>query len=258
MSVLNVVFRKPQFFECDRFNCRMLKKRCLERQKAAFDFYRAHVSHYEECKDCPQGEQIKQETEEPMPAPHPVEGEGTKALKCAAYSGCLGLAAKKNWKKFNCDECEYNEADSLEEIDLDDPSGEQPGPDELDDLELNDESPESTGTGEEVKLCKECGERPPIKPNHPYCAQCMAERSKKKAAESRSKGSGQKTSTNAKARPRKAPQGQDQALTIDFSKYTSILSEVEKLADEEMRPVEMQVIYMLRKSLDNQKMEAGS
>ena len=39
-------------------------------------------------------------------------------------------------------------------------------------------------------------------------------------------------------------------LAINFGKYGSVLERVEELAEEEMRPVDMQVIYMLRRALD--------
>ena len=50
-------------------------------------------------------------------------------------------------------------------------------------------------------------------------------------------------------KPDEALLGPNTALTIDFGKHSSILTEVEKLADEEMRPVDLQVIYMLKQAL---------
>jgi hypothetical protein len=44
--------------------------------------------------------------------------------------------------------------------------------------------------------------------------------------------------------------GPNTILTIDFGKYSPVLRAVEKLAEEEMRPVEFQVIYMLKASLN--------
>jgi hypothetical protein len=42
----------------------------------------------------------------------------------------------------------------------------------------------------------------------------------------------------------------DTVLTVEFGKYSSILKRVERLADEEMRLVELQVIYMVKHDLD--------
>ena len=51
------------------------------------------------------------------------------------------------------------------------------------------------------------------------------------------------------ARPGKAPKTPDTAVRIEFGKYISVFKEVEKLADEEMRPVGLQVAYMLNNQL---------
>jgi len=56
-----------------------------------------------------------------------------------------------------------------------------------------------------------------------------------------------------KAKPEKSVQGQNEALTINFGKYGSILKKVENIAEEEMRPVDLQVIYMLKSYLNNEK-----
>ena len=37
---------------------------------------------------------------------------------------------------------------------------------------------------------------------------------------------------------------------IDFGKYGNILDRIEELADEEVRPVDLQVIYILKKGLE--------
>jgi len=42
------------------------------------------------------------------------------------------------------------------------------------------------------------------------------------------------------------PQRPDTALAIDFGENASILRKVETLTDEEMRPVDLQVLYMLK------------
>ena len=55
--------------------------------------------------------------------------------------------------------------------------------------------------------------------------------------------------TPNKAKPEKPQQSPDTTLTIEFKKHPSILREVEKLAEEEVRPVELQVIYILKQYL---------
>ncbi len=67
-----------------------------------------------------------------------------------------------------------------------------------------------------------------------------------KAQESQKKGD--------KAEPQKTQQDLNTALTIKFGKHNAILREVEKLADKEVRPVDLQVIYILKKYLNNGEM----
>jgi hypothetical protein len=47
---------------------------------------------------------------------------------------------------------------------------------------------------------------------------------------------------------RASPRG-DLELIISFGKYETILKEVESLAEKEMRPIDLQVIYMLKNAL---------
>jgi hypothetical protein len=44
----------------------------------------------------------------------------------------------------------------------------------------------------------------------------------------------------------------DTVLRIDFAKYSSILKEIKKLAEEEVRPVELEVIYILKRYVSGQ------
>jgi hypothetical protein len=55
----------------------------------------------------------------------------------------------------------------------------------------------------------------------------------------------------SRAKPEKPSQSPNTALTIEFKKHPSILREVEKLAEEEVRPLELQVIYILKQYLKN-------
>ena len=92
------------------------------------------------------------------------------------------------------------------------------------------------------KLCEECNEKPLINPVSKYCPSCLGRRAhllkgrKKEPKQAKEKNV---TMFNLK--------GNDTTLTIDFGKYAPLLRDVEKLAEEEMRPVEMQIIYILKK-----------
>lgn len=126
---------------------------------------------------------------------------------------------------------------------------------------------------ENKRLCEDCGQRTTISPTNPYCPVCLALRSnkgrsaKKKPKSKRPRGRPPKKRATASPedapkkektiqdvdKSEKAPVGPDTALTIDFGKYSPILRAVEKHAEDEMRPVDLQVIYILNKYLNGRQ-----
>jgi len=56
-----------------------------------------------------------------------------------------------------------------------------------------------------------------------------------------------------KAHSEKARQDSSTALTIEFGNHISVLRDIEKLSEEELRPVDLQVIYILKRYLDTRK-----
>ena len=54
---------------------------------------------------------------------------------------------------------------------------------------------------------------------------------------------------NGKEKLKKPVMGYNTAITIEFGEHASILQEVEKLSTQELRPVDMQIIYMIKKQL---------
>ncbi|MBW2559755.1 MAG: hypothetical protein JRE40_02745 [Deltaproteobacteria bacterium] len=48
---------------------------------------------------------------------------------------------------------------------------------------------------------------------------------------------------------KEAPGGENTGRTIEFGKHAEVLKGIEKLADEELRTLENQVIYILKKHL---------
>ncbi|MBN2468018.1 MAG: hypothetical protein JXD19_07690 [Deltaproteobacteria bacterium] len=93
------------------------------------------------------------------------------------------------------------------------------------------------------KLCEECGQKQVISHGSRLCASCMAKRSRKPKPETEAP---KKCRHDKSAKPEKVPKQSASVVTIDFGKYVAILKQVEKLADEEMRPVDLQVIYILK------------
>jgi len=98
------------------------------------------------------------------------------------------------------------------------------------------------------RLCKECNEKPLINPVANYCASCLAKRSHMLKYKDREPNRAKKKSTMilSKPQPERPAKGNGAILTIDFGKYAPILKEIKQLADQEMRPIEMQIIYILK------------
>ncbi|MEW6666220.1 MAG: hypothetical protein AB1512_13505 [Thermodesulfobacteriota bacterium] len=110
--------------------------------------------------------------------------------------------------------------------------------------------PETTKP-ENTRICEECKTRKTIHPNSPLCASCMAKRPKKPKdqAERGRKKREAKPEGQGKDPGEKSSPGGDLTLVIDFGRYASVLDEVKDLAEEEMRPVDLQCIFMLREYL---------
>lgn len=174
----------------------------------------------------------------------PRQGPGKRHMDCDLYEKCLDLAAKKDWDSFNCEGCTYQEKG--------------PG-----------NKPATPEKKENTRICEDCQEKVTLSPNCPYCPSCMAKRSNRagsakkgtKAKKPRSGPSHQRATerpvvalkeekaTQRMPKPEKPLSGPNTAITIEFGQYENILRRVEGLAEEEMRPVGLQVIYMLKKSL---------
>ena len=154
------------------------------------------------------------------------KGQGTRHLDCDRYDACLDYAAKKNWAGFHCEDCTY-EADQASARD-------------------------AGVTGKPKVLCSDCRERETLG-HGSLCAHCLGVRGNRaKAAKAKNKATEKpKKTKEAQGKPKvkKVLNDANAALTVDFGKHVSILREVENLADKEIRPVECQVIYMLKAQL---------
>jgi len=167
-----------------------------------------------------------------MPTENPRPKKGQKNIDCKHYQGCLAYAARGNWRAFNCESCDYN----------------KPGP---------KEKPRVTEM-ENKKLCKRCDERETLHPNSPYCSPCLHEMKKEKAAKQKTAKNnthratdapGNKEKVNDKRKPERSKKTANTAITIEFGKYAPILEKVKNLAEDELRPLDLQIIYMLKNQL---------
>lgn len=106
--------------------------------------------------------------------------------------------------------------------------------------------------GEKPRLCKDCGEKPTMSAKCPYCASCM--RKKSMAARERKKlesggGDPKPGLTKTPPGPKEAPKSEITATRVDFGGHAEVLRRIEKLAEEEMRPLDLQIIYILKSYL---------
>ena len=247
MSQADAILDNSDYFYCQKARCTLRIAVCVQRQKANRKRRPFEPLPFPICKGCTQGAENKRIAKTGGGVPgEPRQGAGDRNIACPEYGNCLSLAAKKDWKTFNCEGCSKGQG-----------KGKGKGP-------VKTEKKENT------KLC-DCG-KTTLSPNCPYCPACMAERSNqarsaKKEPKATRPGGGspkkqpterpveapkEKKATQDTPKSEKAVVGPDPdtVLTIEFGKYSSILRQVEKLADEEMRPVDLQVIYMLKHGLD--------
>lgn len=108
------------------------------------------------------------------------------------------------------------------------------------------------------RICVTCGEKPTISDSCPYCPSCM----RKKSMESR-KGktapvqARKRKTKEDKAPAEKTPTIENMAVNIDFGTYPYVLKQVSDLADREIRPLDLQIIYILKCHFENSKALSG-
>lgn len=78
----------------------------MQRQKANREKRPRMPLPFHICEGCSQGaeNQLTVKSGEDMSG-NPKPGDGNKKIDCTLYRDCLDLAAKKNWKNFNCEGC---------------------------------------------------------------------------------------------------------------------------------------------------------
>ena len=199
------------------------------------------------CKGCAQGAKNRLSARSGAGVTgKPRRGAGHRNTNCAHYKECLDLAAKRDWKTFNCENCEHGGQD-------------------------HGKRAVTIPKKENTRLCG-CG-KITLSPSCPYCPACMSAKSrqgksakkepkpkrprgrppKKGTTESPTEAPKKEKTTHGMPKPEKAPVGPNTTLAIDFGKCSSILRAVEKLAEEEMRPVDLQVVYILKHYLNERQ-----
>ena len=231
MDIAYEILNKPNYFYCERLHCRLRIEVCVGRQKAnkqprkPFD-----PVPYPDCEGCEQGLKNIQPTMENVGRRgKPRRGRGYRYLSCPLYADCLEIVAKKNWKTFHCNKCDQ-----------------YPG------------NKTVTEKIENKRMCSKCKDNFTISPTNDLCASCMARLSNKsrlsnKAVKAKLKApakSNRKANSKGKGKAEKSSHvSLRNSIQINFGKHTSVLDEIQNLAEEEMRPLEWQIIYMLKNHL---------
>ena len=161
-------------------------------------------------------------------ADYPRRGRGKRHLNCEVYSACLEIAAAERWRDFHCEGCpKFEEGASVE--------------------------PTTTKGEGDVKVCETCKQKPTIHPNSTECASCLAKRSHKKKPAKGEPGKAlpkRSPRTGAKDYIDRVEARAEPVITVRFDKHEDILEQVERLADEQVRSPELQIIYMLKEHLN--------
>ena len=114
-------------------------------------------------------------------------------------------------------------------------------------MSQGNEKPENT------RICEDCKKNKTISPKHSLCASCMARRSNK----SRHKNQGP-----GKPKGKEKGQGMHKGVIVDTGlyldavfggKYSYLVKELEKVAEEEIRTLDAQTIYILKSYLSNKE-----
>ena len=230
---MNDLFSDPHYFTCDKLHCKLKLAVCLGRQKANRGRKGFEALPFPECEKCEQGKHNRDLVYGQTGGGNPQRGQGRRNEDCGLYEDCLDHAAVQDWEGFHCEACSVNQTEEEKTIMTD------------------TQKPENT------RICEDCKTRKTISPQSSLCPVCMAKRSNKPKDPARSA----RSKKLAKPKyPSKDPgeissPGADLKLVIDFGKYGAVLDMITDLAEEEMRPVELQAIFMLREYLRGLKEE---
>jgi len=99
------------------------------------------------------------------------------------------------------------------------------------------------------QLCTVCKAKPTISDSAPYCASCMAKKGNEKRRQmekTRHEKPNPKKMKEDKQRAEKTPQSENMKVVIDFGDYPSILNQVVELAKDQIRPIDGQIIFILK------------
>lgn len=220
----------PDRFYCERAKCDIKLSVCIGRQKANTQRRPFEVAPFGICEDCRQG-QKNREGEHSFPEGiRPKRGKGERKEDCNRYGECLSFVAKRDWKTWNCEECPTSKgAENMET--------------EKPDRIVN------------TRICEDCGKEPTIRPTSPYCPRCTGKRGNQNRKPGRKARKGRAVKRRDPGQCQRSDRGAivplrpDLEVLVSFSRHPEILDRLKALAEKEIRPLDLQVIYLLKKSL---------
>ena len=121
----------------------------------------------------------------------PSKGQGNRFLECRLYDECLDVAGLRNWKAWNCEECDLYKSIF----------GKKASGNELKDMSTIPEKEENT------RICEKCGKNPTIQPNSPLCASCIGKQAWKDGKAKKKRLPKEKSSTSPKRKHTSQGQG---------------------------------------------------
>jgi hypothetical protein len=104
-------------------------------------------------------------------------------------------------------------------------------------------------TGLADRKCSICKIKKTITPKHDLCGSCLAVKAKKTRKKPQimvSKDTTQAWAKETRGVLEKAAYNENMNVEIDFTKYPGILNQIQKLADDQVRPVDGQIIFLLK------------
>jgi len=97
------------------------------------------------------------------------------------------------------------------------------------------------------RICAICKTKKTISPKHNICGSCMAAKANQKKEKRRKLHSeGTKSGKMTISGKGCALNNQNMSIVINFSKHPAILNQLKKLADDEIRPLEAQIVFLLK------------
>ena len=231
----------PKYFTCEKTYCKLRVAVCVGRQKANEQREPFKQIAFPICENCDQGIRNRASYVPSEIDRKPRRGQGKRDNECYFYDECLGYAASRNWKSFNCESCLRVRKKGVME-----------------------ERRAKEKKNERICETSDCG-KVTLSTNCPYCASCMGSRAKAKReakalvetvenGSGKTRGEAERWIVGEMGRPDEAEEVPKSGLsiTINFSKHTQVLDQIRGLADEEIRPLDLQVIYMLKTYLISQ------